>query len=233
MSDRVSLPRNLNQALSVEELRLQLGELVSRLEDYLNQRIEIHVVESKTTNKQRSTFHNGDLVLDLTIEPGIATLQQWDGKKLVPLGFNTITGNIDLITRGIGSGFDRTKILGSKGDDTWELRIPDQIKFNATEFIPAFSLATATGEVADSNELNHRNRIIGMVMEDVANGFVGQANVDGEVTNPAWVWSPGTNLFLNGTIISVTAPTVGFSQLVAVARTSDTIIMKIAQAVLL
>jgi hypothetical protein len=72
-----------------------------------------------------------------------------------------------------------------------------------------------------------------MVTEDVSSGAIATAMVDDEVVNLAWGWSPGSKLFLNGTTISVSPPTVGFSQMVAVARNANTIIMRISQAVLL
>jgi hypothetical protein len=75
--------------------------------------------------------------------------------------------------------------------------------------------------------------MIGMVTEAVANGQIGIAMVDDEVTNLSWAWSPGSKLFLNGTNLSLTAPSTGFSQMVAVARNAQTIIMRISQAVLL
>jgi hypothetical protein len=232
-NSRISLTRNVNGAISLDDLQFQFAEVVARLEDYLNNRIDIHLIDTKTLNAPRPTFNKGDLVLDLTASPGIATLQQWDGTKLVPLGFDTIVGFIDLIERGIGSGTDRNKLLASNGLGGWELRIPEQIQFNATELIPAFSLATATGKVGDSANLAHFNKIIGMVIEDVPNGFVGNATVDGEVTNSGWAWSPGSKLFLNGTAISLTAPSAGFSQMVAVARNPQTIIMRMEPPILL
>lgn len=230
---RLSLTRNLNGGVSLDDLRTQFGELISRLEDYLNERVDIHIIESRTLNQPRPTFKTNDLVFDLTKVPGIATLQQWDGKKLVPLGFDTIVGFIDLIERGIGSGTDRNKLLASDGEGGWELRIPEQIEFDATELIPAFSLVTSSGKVADSTDLTHFNRVIGMTVEEVQNGFIGQATVDGEVTNPAWVWAPQSKLFLDGSTLSVVPSATGFSQMVAIARNADTIIMKLEPPVLL
>jgi hypothetical protein len=229
-NSRISLPRNIANVNSLEELKLQLGEFVSHLEDYLNRQINIHFLEKLT---QRPTLLPGDLVFDFTKHPDFATVQLWNGVELVPLSFETIIGFIDLIERGIGSGTDRNKILASNGLGGWELRTPEQIEFNAIELIPAFSLATAEGEVADSTDLAHFNKVIGMVIEDVPNGFVGNATVDSEVTNPAWAWSPGSKLFLNGIAISLTPPITGFSQMVAVARNSQTIIMRMEPPILL
>lgn len=215
----------------MEELKTQIGEFASKLEDYLNGQVGIHFLLDKT--KRRPTLTQGDLVFDFTDHPEFATLQQWDGKRLVPLNVETIPGYIDLIQRGIGSGTDSRMFLASKGDGHWELRIPERIEFQAAEVIPPFSLATATGRVANSNNFAYYNKVIGMVDVSVASGFIGYAFSEGELTNGAWAWTPGAKLFLNGTTLSATAPATGFSQLVAIARTSNTIIMRLAQAVLL
>lgn len=230
---RISLTRNLNGAISPEQLQFQLGEILARLEDYLNSRVDIHYIDINNRLKILPTLQKGDLVFDFTKSPEIATLQQWDGKKLIPLGFDTIAGFIDLIERGIGSGTDRNMLLASDGAGGWELRIPEQIEFLAAEFIPSFSLVTANGRIADSSNLAHYNQVIGMTIVDTLNGARGEATVDGEIVNPFWSWSPSSKLFINGTTISLSSPSTGFSQLVAVARNSQIIIMKIAQAVLL
>lgn len=150
--------------------------------------------------------------------------------RLVPPSSDA--GLIDLIDRGVGSGLDRNKLLASDGEGGWELRLPEQIEFNATEFIPAFSVVTSNGRVADSDDLTHFNRVIGMTIEEVPNGFVGWATVDGEVTNPVWDWAPQSKLFLNGSVLSVASPLIGFSQMVAIARNADTIIMKLGPPIL-
>lgn len=229
-NSRISLPRNIASAHTLEDIKMQLGEFVPRLEDYLNRQVNIHFL---STNIQRPSLIAGDLVFDFTEHRDYATLQQWDGEKLIPLNVATIEGNIDLILRGIGSGDDRSKFLASDGLGHWELRIPDRVEFNATEDIPAFSLATAHGKLADSNNVLHFGKVIGMVVEDVLTGFVGSATVDGEVTNPLWAWAPGNKFYLNGTIISLTPASVGFSQMVAVARNAQTIIMKMELPILL
>lgn len=229
-ASRISLPRNITNAHTLEELKTQLAEFVSRLEDYLNVQVNIHFLDKLT---QRPTLLPGDLVFDFTDHPEFATLQQWNGKKLLPLSIETIIGFINLIERGVGSGTDRNMVLASNGHGGWELRLLEQIEFLATEFIPAFSLATANGKVADSNNIAHFNKVIGITLVDVNNGAIGYATVDGEVTSIAWAWSPGSKLFLNGATISLSPPSSGFSQMVAVARNANIIVMKLGEAVLL
>lgn len=229
-NSRISLPHNIASAHTLEDIKIQLGELVPRLEDYLNRQVNIHFLDR---NIERPTLIAGDLVFDFTEHKDYATLQQWDGEKLIPLNVATIEGNIDLILRGIGSGNDRNMVLASNGVGGWELRLLEQIEFLATEDIPAFSLATAHGKIADSNNLLHFNKVIGMTIIDIANGAIGYATVDGEITNLSWAWSPGSKFFLNGTTISLTAPSSGFSQMVAIARNPNIIIMKLGEAILL
>lgn len=229
-ANRISLPRNITNAHTLEDVKFQLGEFVSRLEDYLNRQVNIHFLDRLT---QRPTLLPGDLVFDFTKHPEFATLQQWNGQRLVPLNLASFGGYLNLIAQGIGSGTNRNLLLASNGMGGWELRLPEQIEFLATENIPAFSLATAHGKIANSNNLLHFNKVIGMVVEDIANGTIGYATVDGEVINTLWAWSPGSKFFLNGTTISLTNPSSGFSQMVAVARNSNIIIMKLGEAVLL
>jgi hypothetical protein len=204
---KFSIPRNFNGVQSIEGIQFQLGESLAKVEDYLNSRVDIYILDSKTKNQLRPTFKKGDVVFDFTIKPGVATLQQWNGQKLIPLDVGTEPGT------------------GGSGDSA--------VEFLAAELIPAFSLGTADGHIASSANLGQFNKVIGMVREDVPSGAIGLAVVDEEVTNPAWSWSPGSKLFLNGTALSVTPPATGFSQMVAVARNAQIIIMKISQAVLL
>lgn len=231
---KISLTRNLQTTVDPLGFQFQIGEILAILENYLNHEVSIHIVDQNNVNKRLPTMTKGDIVFDFTKSPGIATLQQWDGTKLVPLGFDTISGTIDLVERGDGSGTNPNLFLASDGNGGWELRIPEEpLEFLAAEAIPPFSLATAQGNIADSNNFAHYNKVIGMVDVAVPNGTIGYAKDDSEVTNLSWAWSPGSKLFLNGTTLSVTPPTTGFSQLIAVARTPQIIIMKMAQAVLL
>lgn len=102
----LSLTRNLTKVATLPEFQWQMAELVSRLEDYLNGKVDIFIIESKGLNskKARPTFKKDDLVFDLTTFPGIATLQQWDGEKLVSLGFQTIVGPLPQIYNETPSG---------------------------------------------------------------------------------------------------------------------------------
>jgi hypothetical protein len=99
-------------------LKTQIGEFVNKLEDYLNSQIGIHFLQD---NRRRPTLIAGDLVFDFTNHPEFATLQQWDGEKLIPLDLSAISGYIDLVAQGIGSGTDASLFLRSDGAGHWVL----------------------------------------------------------------------------------------------------------------
>ena len=90
---------------------------------------------------------------------------------------------------------------------------------------PAYSIVTSTGLIANSGNLAHYGRVVGMTEIGVLNGTVVNVIDDLDVTNNAWAWSPGTYLYLNGSTISATPPSSGFSQRVATASNANIIIM--------
>lgn len=109
----------------------------------------------------------------------------------------------------------------------------DTAEFLASADIPKLSLVTLSGLIANSNTMAHFNRVLGIVMDDVANGFIGTAIVEGEVDDPSWTWTPGSKLFLNGTALSLLAPTSGFSQMIAIVRTDTKIFVRLQPPIFL
>ena len=107
------------------------------------------------------------------------------------------------------------------------------IDFIATAAVPVFVLVTSTGVPADSTDVTHRNKVIGISTTAVSSGFAGKAVGFGQIKNPAWSWTIGDKLFLNGTTISTTAPSTGFSQMIGIANKSDTIDVDIHASILL
>lgn len=91
---QINLTRNLNQAISFDDLKQQLGESFSQLENYLEAQTGVYVIQSQGEEgkKPRPTLKKGDLVFDLNKFTGIVTLQQWDGERLISLGFASIVG---------------------------------------------------------------------------------------------------------------------------------------------
>lgn len=109
----------------------------------------------------------------------------------------------------------------------------DSVNLLATETLPAFVVVTATGARADSSNLAHMRRVLGITRAAIANGFVGSVASDGEVVNPAWAWNRGDVLYLNGTDLSTTPAASGFLQRIAVAQASTIVTMELEPSILI
>lgn len=107
------------------------------------------------------------------------------------------------------------------------------IGYLATEKILEFTVITSLGTQGNSNITSQKNKVIGIAIATTEIGFRGQAVGFGEITNSAWAWTVGDKLFLNGTIISTVAPSVGYIQIIGTATTASTIDVKISQSLLL
>lgn len=113
------------------------------------------------------------------------------------------------------------------GDDNSMLSIV------ASENILAFQPVTSNGEVANSNNLFHRNRVVGLAKENINNSFSGRVQSEGTITNPAWSWNK-VPIYINGDgILSETPPSSGWSQTIGIAYKPDTITIEIDVAYLL
>jgi hypothetical protein len=111
--------------------------------------------------------------------------------------------------------------------------IPPTVDVQASENLPAYSVVTSSGNVADSGDMFSFGRIVGMTTEPVASGFIAHLTSDGEVTNSAWSWPPNSPLFLNGTSLSIIPPPTGFSQIIGVSRSAMTMIVQLQPPILL
>jgi hypothetical protein len=209
------------------------------LEDYLNNQVAIQLIYSK--NQVRPNLQPGDIVFDFSANRGYATLFQWDGKKLVPLSLeaSALVGTVNLLTQASGSGTDPTLYLKSDGADHWVLSAiptafdPTGSQVLAAVNLTAFTAVTVDGHPADSANSAHYNRVMGIVNAAVLSGNIGTVIMEGEITNPSWAWSPNSKLFLNGTVLSVSVPTSGFAQMIAVAKTTQTVITRLETPVIL
>lgn len=108
----------------------------------------------------------------------------------------------------------------------------DTIPMVATESISAFSAVTITGKVADSNNAAHLGKVIGLAPAAIADGFSGDVQTTWLIDNPAWQWSAGDRIYLNGQGFS-TVPGGLFVQAVGVAKTPTTIFIEIEPSILL
>jgi hypothetical protein len=104
----------------------------------------------------------------------------------------------------------------------------------ATEDLPAYTVITSAGVVANSATVNHRGKVIGITRAAIANGFTGNYASDGfEIENPAWAWTAGDILYLNGTSLSTVSPSTGFTQKIATAKSSIRVLVELDVPVLL
>lgn len=99
--------------------------------------------------------------------------------------------------------------------------------------VPAYVMVTADGRRADSSNSAHFGKVVGMTTQAYSIGAVASLVDDDEVTNTGWAWSPGAKLFLNGTNVSTTPPSTGWSQMIGVARSANTVIIQLRPPILL
>jgi predicted RecA/RadA family phage recombinase len=103
----------------------------------------------------------------------------------------------------------------------------------ASQFLAAFTVVTSTGERADSSNLAHFGKVIGVTLADIASGFSGNIADGGEVQNLSWTWPSGNVIFLNGVGLTTTPPIIGFSQKIGLVKNSSTIWLELETPVLL
>lgn len=100
------------------------------------------------------------------------------------------------------------------------------VEIVAAEPITAYSVVTVDGYLADSADLSAFNRVLGVSNEAMATGFPVSVVQKGIVENPAWAWTTGDRIFLNGGSLSTTPVSSGFSQLIGLAKDSQTIVVE-------
>jgi hypothetical protein len=103
----------------------------------------------------------------------------------------------------------------------------------ATENIPAFVAVTTSGKIADSGNLAHLGKVVGISTAVIANGFSGDIQFIGEIINPLWAWTAGDSIFVNGAGLSSIAPSTGWSKKMGTAKNATTVIIDMEDTVLL
>src|SRR5947208_8144271 len=73
----------------------------------------------------------------------------------------------------------------------------------ASADIPAFSVITINGQRADSSNLAHITKVMGITKAAVLTGFPVEVATEGEIENVSWTWNVGDVLYLNGTALSI------------------------------
>jgi predicted RecA/RadA family phage recombinase len=101
--------------------------------------------------------------------------------------------------------------------------VTTSISVVAQDVLHSYDPVTITGKLADSGNSAFFGKVLGLIANDLGVGFSGNVIVDGLVTNPAWSWTAGSPIYLNGSSLSQTAPSTGFVQQIGIAKASDTI----------
>ena len=102
-----------------------------------------------------------------------------------------------------------------------------------SESIAQGEVVNSDGSKANSATVAKRNKAVGIANAAIANGFSGAVITDGIITFGSWAWVAGDIIYLNGTALSTTSPTTGFTQKIGVALSATIIELKIGEAVLL
>jgi hypothetical protein len=107
------------------------------------------------------------------------------------------------------------------------------VPVTAIDTIVKYNLVTTDGLNADSSNVSHFGKLLGLALVNIAPTFVGRVQVYGLLINALWSWSVGDNIFLNGTILSNTPPTTGFLVQIGYADTPTKIIITMENRILL
>lgn len=102
-----------------------------------------------------------------------------------------------------------------------------KVKIEATTVIPRWGCVTDLGALANSNIPGHQGHIIGVTDGRMEPNHWGDVVVLGVVYDQFWTWTPGGLIYLNGTVLSQTAPGFGFVQEIAWALTGQSILVDI------
>jgi hypothetical protein len=100
------------------------------------------------------------------------------------------------------------------------------------EDIPPFAPINLNGKLADSYLLSLIDGTCqGISIVNVPLNMMGQFQVSGIIQNPLWNFVENQPVFLNGISLSQIRPETGFLQRIGIAKTPDTLILKISEPV--
>ncbi len=99
--------------------------------------------------------------------------------------------------------------------------------------IPELSVVTFNGNIADSTKLVGFWRVAGITPEAVRKDFVINPITDVELVNPHWSWGTNKEVYLNGKQLSHTPPVSGFIQIIGIATSAKTMLVKLSEPMIL
>lgn len=122
MDKKLTLVRNLGGVTTVEELASQLGDIFSRIEDYLSAQVNVYWFPNP--RQPLPTMNDGDMVF--TVVNGVVTLQLWDGQTLSPFSLEGPAGPAGAdglpgigVPAGGSGGFVLAKSTSTDYDTSW------------------------------------------------------------------------------------------------------------------
>lgn len=77
----------------------------------------------------------------------------------------------------------------------------------AVENITAFAPVTSGGQVADSNNILHYGKYLGLAIAGINSSFSGLIQSFGVLTNSGWSWISGDKIYIVGKILTNVPPT--------------------------
>lgn len=127
------------------------------------------------------------------------------------------------------------KILSNRGEEEvvgGGTGTADQIivEVEAAVDITKYQLVTSDGLIANSSTTTHKNKIVGVATADILTGFMVPVLAYGELENLSWSWTTGS-VFLNGTAISNTPPSSGFSKIIGTIKTPAIILVNLEESI--
>ena len=108
------------------------------------------------------------------------------------------------------------------------------LKISASENLPILSPVNFNGLLANSANTDLPNSIcIGISIEEILNGNEGKIKTSGIIESSSWNWVENGTLFLNGNTLSQVKPESGFIQKIGIAKTANSILLKISDGIIL
>lgn len=104
---------------------------------------------------------------------------------------------------------------------------------DVTGHIEQFSPVTAFGEQADSTNPAHMGLVVGIALDEAWPGDNLVVQYYGILDNPAWQWSAGHKLWVNGTGLNYQPPITGWNQLIAACVSETQIFIRLHEPILL
>lgn len=106
-----------------------------------------------------------------------------------------------------------------------------KVHIQASTLIPRYGCVTSTGALANSNIAAHESHVIGVTDGRIEATAWGDVTVLGLLYDQTWAWTPGGIIYLNGTVLSQTAPVVGFVQQMGWALTGQNLLIHLRNGV--